>query len=72
MDDDDYMEEIGLHLMQSNSTCRADRGKNWIFLEKGTCGRPEEYGAGARISAEKEKKKRFNVGLLAHVLPTYT
>ena len=50
------MEEIGLHLMQSNSTCRADRGKNWIFLEKGTCGRPEEYDAGARISAEKEKK----------------
>ena len=62
---------IGLHLMQSNSTCRADRGKNWIFLEKGTCGRPEEYDAGARISAEKEKKT-VQRGTFGSSLPTYT
>ena len=46
---------IGLHLMQSNSTCQADQVEDVIFLDKGMFGRPEEEMIGRPNIGRKKK-----------------
>ena len=62
---------IGLHLMQSNSTCRAYRGKFGFFWEKhdAVAWMKKVWAPG---SSQKMKSKVVQRGTLAKVLPTYT
>ena len=64
MDEMMSMEEIGLHLMQSNLTCRADRGKIGFFWKR--------QHVVARNLPEKEKLSGSTWDFWHKFLPTYT